>query len=162
MESIPELEAALGKAVQLYPNCAECGFAAMAEYLNLDVDVPDFARALTALPGIGRTGETCGAVTAALLGIGLALGPTDPKDMAANQATEMVGHKFARTVEATLGSTRCVDIVEGMTGRRYDLANPEELQQYAADGGMQKCVGAIIKTLTIAAATINEAKAQAV
>lgn len=162
MERIPELEAAVGKAVQQYPNCAQCSFVAMAEYLNLDVDVPDIARALTALPGIGTTGETCGAVTAALLGIGLALGPTDPKDKAANHATEMVGHKFAKTVEAALGSTRCADLVESMTGTRYDLANPEDGQKYLAAGGMQKCVGSVVKTLTIAVATIKEAKAEAV
>ena len=162
MERIPELEAAVGKAVQQYPNCAQCSFVAMAEYLNLDVDVPDFARALTPLPGIGTTGETCGAVTAALLGIGLALGPTDPKDKAANHATEKVGHKFAKTVEAALGSTRCADLVESMTGTRYDLANPEDGQKYLAAGGMQKCVGSVVKTLTIAVATIKEAKAEAV
>jgi C_GCAxxG_C_C family probable redox protein len=159
MERIPELEAAVGKAAQQYPNCAECSFAAMAEYLSLDVDVADFARALTALPGIGRTGETCGAVTGALLGIGLAVGPTDPKDMAANQATEMVGHKFAKSVSAALGSTGCADVIEGMTGTRYDLANPEDAQKYLAAGGLQKCVGAVITTLTIAAEVVKDAQA---
>jgi hypothetical protein len=94
-------------------------------------------------------------VTGALLGIGLAIGPADPKDMAANQATEMVGHTFAKAVEAALGSTRCIDIIEGMTGTRYDMANPEDAQKYVAEGGMRKCIGAVVKTLTIAVATIK-------
>ena len=156
MERYPELEAAVAKYAQQYPNCAGLSFAAIADYLKLDVDVADFTRALTAVPGIGHTGETCGAVTGALLGIGLAIGPADPKDMAANHATEMVGHKFAKAVEAALGSTRCDDIIEGMTGTRYDMANPEDAQQYVAEGGMQKCVGAVARPSTIAVATIKE------
>ena len=158
MDRNPELEALVGKYAQQYPNCAELSFAAMADYLKLDVDVADFTRALTAVPGIGRTGETCGAVTGALLAIGLVLGPADPKDMAANQATEMVGHKFAKNVGAAFGSTDCADIIENMTGTRYDLANPEDAKKYVAEGGMQKCVGAVVKALTIAAAIIKEAK----
>ena len=90
---------------------------------------------------------------------GSRFGPTDPKDKAANHATEKVGRKFAKTVEAALGSTRCADLVESMTGTRYDLANPEDGQKYLAAGGMQKCVGSVVKTLTIAVATIKEAKA---
>jgi hypothetical protein len=99
--------------------------------------------------------------TGALLAIGLVLGPTDPKDMAANQATEMVGHKFAKTVEAALGSTDCTDIIEKMTGTRYDLTKPDDAQKYLAEDGLQKCVGAVVTTLTIAVETIKEAKGEA-
>jgi C_GCAxxG_C_C family probable redox protein len=162
MERNAEIEALVGKYAQQYPNCAEMSFVTMADYLKLDVDVADFARALTAFPGIGRTGETCGAVTGALLAIGLAIGPTEPMDAAGNQATEMVGHKFAKSVSAALGSTSCADIIEGMTGTRYDLADPEDAQKYLDEGGLQKCVGAVITTLTIGAEVVKEAKAPAV
>jgi C_GCAxxG_C_C family probable redox protein len=162
MDRNPELEALVSNYAQQYPNCAELSFVTMADYLHLDVDVAEFARALTAFPGIGRTGETCGAVTGALLAIGLAIGPTEPMDAAGNQATEMVGHKFAKTVSAALGSTNCVDIIEGMTGSRYDLANPEDAQKYLDEGGLQKCVGAVVTTLTIGAEVVKAARATAV
>ena len=152
MERYPELEAAVGKYAQQYPNCAELSFAAMADYLKLDVDVADFTRALTARPGHrAARARRAVAVTGALLAIGLA-----------HRAGRSEGHggeprhRDGRATSSPRPSKRrsaapaAIDIIEGMTGTRYDMANPEDAQKYVAEGGMRKCVGAVVKTLTIA------------
>lgn len=150
MNRDPELDALVMKYGKQYPNCAQTGFLTMLERNRIECDVPSFVRSLTAFPGIGGTGETCGAVSGSLLAMGLALGPADHADSAQAGRCHMASHRFCLAVKQELGSTGCGDIIERLCGRRYDLSNPEDAKQYAEAGGLMKCAGVVSTVVHIA------------
>jgi C_GCAxxG_C_C family probable redox protein len=121
----PELDALVMKYAR--PNCAQTSFAAMHEALDLDADPKGFEQALTAYPGIGHTGETCGAVTGPLLAIGLALGPKDAADAEQTMKAGAAAHHFCAAVSGEFGSTRCGEVIEGFYGKRVDMTDPEQV-----------------------------------
>ena len=143
MERDPKLDALVVKYGKEYGNCAQTSFLTMLEWNNIECDVPSFVRALTAFPGIGGTGETCGAVSGSLVAMGLVLGPTDHTDKAQAGKCSAASHQFCLAVKKEFGSTDCGDIIEHCCGRRYDLSKPEEAKQYAEAGGMMKCMNVV-------------------
>ncbi len=71
--------------------------------------------------GMGLMGETCGAVTASFMALGLHFGTSDPSDAAARARTyEMVG-EFAGRFEELHGSILCREIMA-----RHGVAIPQE------------------------------------
>jgi C_GCAxxG_C_C family probable redox protein len=150
MKRDPEVDALVMKYGKQYPNCAQTSFLTTLERNHIECDVPSFVRALTAFPGIGGTGETCGAVSGCLLAMGLALGPTDHADKQQSGTCHAASHQFCQAVKTEFGSTDCGGIIEGLCGRRYDLSNPEEAKQYAEAGGLMKCAGVVSTAVHIA------------
>jgi C_GCAxxG_C_C family probable redox protein len=69
--------------------------------------------------GIAGTGETCGAVTGALMTIGLKYGMADPQDLPAKEKTRELGRQFLQRFVLTYGSCRCKDLLG------CDIATPE-------------------------------------
>jgi C_GCAxxG_C_C family probable redox protein len=157
MKRDPALDAIVVKHAQHFGNCAQTGFFSMVERCNLECDHATFQHALTAMPGIGQTGETCGGVSGPLLALGLALGPTDPKDKAQAAKCFAAAHQFAAAVTQEFGSTRCPDIIEHCCGTRFDLSNPEDAKKYVAAGGLQKCVNVVQTTVHIASGILEDA-----
>jgi C_GCAxxG_C_C family probable redox protein len=70
--------------------------------------------------GMARMGETCGAVTGALMVIGLKYGMTQAKDEAARDKTYKLAHEFAARFKARHGSMVCRELLG------YDLSKPDE------------------------------------
>jgi C_GCAxxG_C_C family probable redox protein len=157
MQRDTALDAIVVKHAQHYGNCAQTGFFSMVERCNLECDHSAFQHALTAMPGIGQTGETCGGVSGPLMALGLALGPADPKDKEQAAKCFAAAHQFAEAVKQEFGSTRCPDIIEHCCGTRYDLSNPEDARKYVAAGGLQKCVNVVQTTVHIASGILAEA-----
>jgi C_GCAxxG_C_C family probable redox protein len=153
----PELDALVVKFGQQYGNCAQTSFSALQEGFNLPCDKPSFLRALTAFPGMGGTGETCGGVSGAVMAMGLALGPKDTADKAQSAQCHAAAHQFCLAVTKEFGSTDCGDVIERCCGRRYDLSKPEEARQYAEAGGLQKCVNVVQTAVNIAAGIMEGA-----
>ena len=81
----------------------QTGFFSMVESCNLECDQPAFQQALTAMPGIGQTGETCGGVSGPLMALGLALGPSDPKDKEQAAKCFASAHKLATAMKEEFG-----------------------------------------------------------
>jgi C_GCAxxG_C_C family probable redox protein len=150
----PELDALVMKHAR--PNCAQTSFLAMREALDLDVDAKDFEQALTAFPGVGHTGETCGAVTGPLLAIGLAMGPEDPADAEQAMKAGAAAHHLCAAVTGEFGSTRCGDIIEGFYGKRVDMTDPEQVEAYIAAGGQAHCLSVIQAAVNVAKDLIDE------
>jgi C_GCAxxG_C_C family probable redox protein len=150
----PELDALVMKHAR--PNCAQTSFLAILEALDLDVDAKEFEQALTAYPGIGHTGETCGAVTGPLLAIGLALGPEDAADAEQTMKAGAAAHRLCAAVTGEFGSTRCGEIIEGYYGKRVDMTDPQQVQAYAAAGGQAHCLSVIQASVTVAKRLIDE------
>jgi C_GCAxxG_C_C family probable redox protein len=150
----PELDALVMKHAR--PNCAQTSFLAMTEALELDVDAKDFEQALTAYPGIGHTGETCGAITGPLLAIGLAVGPKDAADAEQTMKAGAAAHHFCTAVSGEFGSTRCAEIIERFYGKPVDFTDPAQIEAYVAAGGQAHCLSVIQAAVTVAKGVIDE------
>ena len=61
--------------------------------------------------GMAGLGETCGAVTGALMVLGLKHGRTRPDDAEAKMTTNRLVREFMRQFEARRGSARCRDLL---------------------------------------------------
>ena len=84
--------------------------------------------------GIGRTGRTCGAVTGAVMVIGLKHGQADLTDEESRQETHRLVKKFIDRFTALHGSIECKELIG------YDLSNSGELKSARESGVFQnKC-----------------------
>lgn len=102
-------------------NCSQAVFSTLAEPLGLDQ-----ATALKiASPfggGIGRTGETCGAVTGALMALGLQAGFDEPDRQAKDRVYGWT-REFLRRFQQRYGGLACKALIG------VDLSTPEGLQK---------------------------------
>lgn len=100
--------------------------------------------------GLGNTGAVCGAVTGALMAIGLYRGKSDSMEtMMANLATAA---EFRRRFEAEVGTIDCREL----TG--LDLTTPEGLQKLmSSDIPQTACFPAVARAYEIAVALLREA-----
>lgn len=111
--------------------CAESVLLSIARRLEIESDLlPAIATGFCG--GMSRTGGPCGAVTGAVMGIGLAFGR--------NQAGESVGQAYAAThallerFAAEFGSTNCTALLG------CDLATEEGRAAFNARGLSQRCM----------------------
>lgn len=110
-------------------NCSQAVFGALAPGSGLEQETAlKIAAAFGG--GIARTGETCGAVTGALLAIGLKDGFSAP-DPAAKERIYQLGRQFMARFNELHGSTRCRDLLG------CDLSTPEGLAE-ARERGLFK------------------------
>jgi C_GCAxxG_C_C family probable redox protein len=108
-------------------SCSQSVLCAFAEEFNLDIDTS--ARIASAFGGgMGRTGRTCGAVSGALMVLGLKYGSASPADKAAKEHIYALTRRFLEEFAARQGSTDCL----GLLG--CDLASPEGLLQAHEQG----------------------------
>ena len=111
-------------------------------------------RALTAFPGLGLRGETCGAVTASMVGIGLVYGRDDVTDASGLPRAVMPVVQLCETVKSVAGSTQCGDILEAATGRRYDFLDKEDAAAYFASPEALRTCFLVVQTATHTAADL--------
>lgn len=115
-------------------NCAQTVLLAFCKELGLDEErAARLAQPLGA--GMGRSGEVCGALSGALMVLGLKYGSADPADKATKEANYARAKaflaEFAKTHE---GAVRCSDLLP------CDIRFPEELEKFKAmDGGRVYC-----------------------
>ncbi len=86
--------------------------------------------------GIGHMGRTCGAVTGAVMVIGLKHGQAEVNDEESRQETHKLVKEFIDRFAALHDSIECRDLIG------YDLSNPDELEAArASDARERKCRG---------------------
>jgi C_GCAxxG_C_C family probable redox protein len=84
--------------------------------------------------GIGRMGKTCGAVTGAVMVIGLKHGQANVGDEESRQETHKLAKEFIDRFTALHDSTECRELIG------YDLSNSAELESARESGVFQnKC-----------------------
>lgn len=109
-------------------NCAQSVIMAYAEEFGIDPDIA--ARMAGAFGGgMSRTGHTCGAVSGALMVIGMRLASNDPNDKVAKARTYDIGARFFTAFAARHSSTDC----PGLLG--CDIGTPEG-SRTAREGGL--------------------------
>jgi C_GCAxxG_C_C family probable redox protein len=91
-------------------SCSQAVVAALCEPLGLDRETGlKISQAFGG--GLARMGETCGAVTGALMVIGLQSGRTRPEDNPAKEKTYRLVHEFFRSFRERHGSTVCRELI---------------------------------------------------
>lgn len=101
-------------------NCAQAVFSTYSGELGLD---PELALKIAGSfgGGMGLIGETCGAVTGAIMLIGLKYGKVRVDDTAAKEKTYALVQEYKRQFVELNGSVRCKELLG------YDISIPEEM-----------------------------------
>jgi C_GCAxxG_C_C family probable redox protein len=126
------------RAVSLFSegfNCAQAVLAAFGPDLGLERELAlKLAGAFGG--GMGRMGETCGAVTGGLMALGLKFGPTRAGDEAAKERAYGLACRFFKEFEARNGSVLCRELLG------CDLSAPEGRER-AKEAGLHssRCPG---------------------
>lgn len=130
-----------------YGGCSQAVLAALQEGLNIGDSKT--LKSATALPGGGGwRGETCGALTGALMALGLVAGRDNLKDTDkysyAMEISQDIIEEFKDQLQVIFGfksnlqNTLCWHIQENIFGRSYNLAYQADRQAFLDDGGRTK------------------------
>jgi len=124
----------VGKMIEEGFNCAQIVFSSFAEDLGLDSDT---AKKIAACFGGGMgSGDTCGAVTGALMTIGLKYGNYLPNTPAPEAKRKMA--EFKKRFLEEYNSLMCKELLG------YDISNPEHMKILMENNTfMNFCVGVI-------------------
>ena len=152
--TLQQLEQKVKRYLKISGNCAQTSFLALQEQFGLDDG--SILKALTVFPGIALRGETCGAVVGCLMALSLVYGRERLDDWEGYMRSLRPGRKFCRSFEKEFGSTMCGDIVESIFGKRYNLADQAEAEEWQKAGAEEKCSAVIAAAVRIAAKIIIE------
>ncbi len=151
-----EILAHLDRRVDLYMgachHCAQATFVVLQEEFGLDNGA--ILKALTPVPGIGERGETCGAVTASLMALGLIFGRERLDDWEGFRKSLIPARKFCAAFIEEYGSTMCADIQHDIFGKRFDLLDEADLIEFQTSGATEKCGAVVKKAVRMAAEVI--------
>ena len=143
------------RAEQLFlqgANCAQSVACTFAEDLGAD-------RALTLRTatgfggGMGHSSNTCGALSGAVIALGLAFGMKDTGDQPAKDRTYALVAEAVRRFREKTGSVACTDLLG------FDLGVPEQLQKVRELGlTKQKCPAFVKAAAEIVEQLLREAR----
>ncbi|MBU4293532.1 MAG: C-GCAxxG-C-C family protein [Actinobacteria bacterium] len=107
-------------------NCAESVLKSLADEMGIEcLCIPKISTGFGA--GLGRHGEICGAITGAVMALGLKYGRSDTKDPEAKEKSYSIVDGFIKTFESKFKNVRCIDL----TG--CNMLTPEGLQKVKDD-----------------------------
>ena len=129
MDNLPRLSV---KRYKEGHNCAQSLLLAYALESGLDLDRLVVAAESFGV-GMGRLGETCGAVTGALLIIGLKYGRREVRDAGATETTYSEVSEFKRRFAALNGSIVCRELVG------YDIGTAAGMAAATGNGAFNGC-----------------------
>lgn len=118
-------------------NCSQSVFSVFTEEYGLE---PKLGRKIaTALGGgVGRTGNMCGAVSGAILAIGLIYGMDNPGDTETKEKTYQMTQEFVKTFTERYGSVSCPTLLG------YHLGIPSEREEAGKKGAIKEiCPGLV-------------------
>lgn len=123
------------KAIQYFMegfNCSQAVFTAFAEEMDADREL--CLKISTAFGGgMSHLNQTCGAVTGALLALGLKYGRSRAEDVESKENTYRLGLEFSRRFKAKHGSLNCTDLIG------FNLSREDQLH-LAQDKGVFRTV----------------------
>ena len=152
-EIYTQLDELVDKFLPVFGTCSQTSFYALNETFNLKAD--KFVKALASFPGIALRGETCGAVSGSLLAIALVY-EEDIFDEERKRLSRKPSYSLCLKFESEFGSTRCRDVIEHVTGKKYQISKPEDYKILSQDGALDNCDKVIKKALHITAEIILE------
>ncbi|MDK2896656.1 MAG: hypothetical protein PWP04_776 [Candidatus Atribacteria bacterium] len=91
-------------------NCAESTLQGLAEYLGVQNELlPQIATGFGG--GVGHTGRICGAISGAVMALGIKYGRRDPQDKKTRDELYQRVEAFLKKVGEKLGHTDCIDLI---------------------------------------------------
>jgi C_GCAxxG_C_C family probable redox protein len=122
----------------LFDQGYNCCQAVLAEYTSrLELPEPEAFRIGAAFgAGMGRRGHVCGAVSGALMVIGLRFSRFDPEDLAARDLVYAHAQRFLIRFEQEHGSLYCRELLgrDFSVHGQYELARQEQLFDRSCPG----------------------------
>ncbi len=113
-------------------NCAESVLLALCREMGIESSlIPRIATGFGG--GIGHTGDICGAVTGAVMALGIRFGRSDPQDKETRDKLYLLVESFLREAEKNLGHLDCLSLI----GVR--LNTEEGLKRYRRENLREKC-----------------------
>ena len=85
--------------------------------------------------GVATMGETCGALTGAIMAIGCVVGRERLEDVAQYQRAKEPAKLMYQRFRGRVGHTVCADIHKIKYGRAYRLCDPAEARAFHENGG---------------------------
>lgn len=126
--------------------CAESVLMALAEHQGIQSEIiPKVASCFCS--GIARSGELCGAVSGAIMGIGLALGRSTP-DRSLDPAYTAT-RQFTQAFEVRFGSLNCQEL----TG--CHLGTPAGQDKFKAENIRERCEEYVAQAAYLASEAIE-------
>jgi C_GCAxxG_C_C family probable redox protein len=125
-----------------YEGCTRCVVQALNDHLHLTTDEGnrECIRASTALAaGVARMGETCGALTGAVMVLGLAFASADFGKFGQYVETMNISQDLFKQFRAIYGTVKCTEIQEKVLGRRYNFDDEKDREAWYKDGGLDRC-----------------------
>jgi C_GCAxxG_C_C family probable redox protein len=125
------------QAVEMFNEGYSCSQAIVAAYSDrFGLDRNTALKIASGLGGgVGRTGNICGAVTGAILILGLKFGSTNPKDKNAKYATYKKVRDFCEDFKTQAGSLICHELLG------FDFMTQEGALKAALPGAFEHCPG---------------------
>jgi C_GCAxxG_C_C family probable redox protein len=151
------LDQRASQVMQKSHNCAQSTFYVLSEQFGLGGD--EVLKALTPLPGMAERGETCGAITGALMAMGMIYGRDRLDDWEKYRKALVPTNKFCGQFQEALGSTLCCQIQERAFGRSFNLMDPEQLRAFQRAGATDRCTKVVQKACRLAADIIVASEA---
>jgi C_GCAxxG_C_C family probable redox protein len=119
-------------------SCSQAVFAAFAEDLGLERETA--LRISTGFgAGMARMTETCGAVTGAIMVIGLKHGRVDPEDLDAKEKTYSLVGEFVKRFRERHGSIVCRELLG------CDIGTEEGMEKAASEGLFEDFCPSLVK-----------------
>jgi C_GCAxxG_C_C family probable redox protein len=164
-ELLDKLEQSAEQFERELHGCGRCALAALIQHFELtDESAKEFIlKALLPLSGgIAGTQNTCGALLAGLMAIGMASfpGKVENADIDAIRETMALGRKYYRQCEKELGNVHCRDIRAIGLGRSFDTADPDEYERFIKAGGYELCSRVVGRAARLAGEYILDIKEQ--
>jgi len=106
--------------------------------------------------GVARHGETCGALTGAIMAIGMVAGRRRIEDFDVYQSCMELALEVREKFLERVGHTLCAEIHKILLGRSYRLYDEADRERFHEDGGHERtgCPGVCGKAARIAAEII--------
>ncbi|MEN3202136.1 MAG: C-GCAxxG-C-C family protein [Atribacterota bacterium] len=113
-------------------NCAESVLLGLCDHLGIENSlIPRIATGFGG--GIGHTGNICGAITGAVMALGIRFGRENPQDKDSRDRLYLLVETFLKEIEETLGYLDCLNLI----GVR--LNTKEGLERYREENLRLKC-----------------------
>jgi C_GCAxxG_C_C family probable redox protein len=142
-----------------YHGCSRCAMKALQDHLDLG-DGSLFKASTPLGAGVALRGENCGALLAGLLAIGVVTASEKMEDADTFNQSLVASFRFARKFEREFGSTNCREIQKTKLGRSFNMAAPNEYQEFIKAGGYTECSKVAGKAARMAAEFIWDLQEQ--
>jgi C_GCAxxG_C_C family probable redox protein len=129
--------------------------ASLQEKLNIGNEA-SFMAGSSLAGGVARGGETCGALTGAIMAIGMVAGRRKMEDVDTYRSCMKLACEARDRFLERVGHTLCAEIHKILLGRTYRLSDDEEIKMFHDAGGHSReaCPGVCGKAARIAAEII--------